>query len=277
MEKSEIKIENVSYSTDKKKILNRINLSIKNGELLGIIGPNGAGKTTLLKIICGILNPSSGVIGLEDKNINNFKPKELYKKISYLPQKINFNFPFRVSEIVLMGRYPYFDRLKNEGPEDYKIAKDSLSKVDMLEFFDRNILTLSGGEQQRATIARVVAQDADFLFLDEPLSNMDINHQLSVMNLLRYLSSSGKGVSVVLHDLRLAYRYCSKVLVLNNGEVAAHGSPAVVLNEELISTVFKVRAAIVKDFAQNNSIDFIEPLTVLKDQNFTVFTVKTAE
>lgn len=255
MESSKIKVCDLSYSIYEKKILSNIDINIFKGDMLGIVGPNGAGKTTLLKVICGILNPSSGTVSVEGKDINSFKLKELFKRISYLSQNINFNFPFKVSDVVLMGRYPYLKKLENEGLEDFEIARKSLEMVDMQEFVDRNILTLSGGEQQRVSLARVITQKTDFLFLDEPLSNMDINHQLSVMNLLRSLSNNGRGVSAVLHDLRLAYKFCSKVLVLNNGKVVDFGDPKKVLNEDLISSVFKVKTKVV-----NNSVEFIQPI-----------------
>ena len=255
MENSSIKVSDISYSVGEKKILSNTGIDIKKGDLIGIVGPNGAGKTTLLKVICGILKPLSGSIFIEDKDINTFKPKELFKKISYLSQNINFNFPFKVSEIVLMGRFPYLGKFENEGEGDFEIAKECLKLVDMQEFFDRNVLTLSGGEQQRVSLARVLAQKTDFLFLDEPLSNMDINHQLSIMQLLSSLSNEGKGISVVLHDLRLAYRFCTKVLILNEGNVVDFGTPKDVLKEEVISSVFKVRSHIT-----NDSIELLAPV-----------------
>ncbi len=254
MENSSVKVSDLSYSVNEKKILDNVSVEIKKGHLLGIVGPNGAGKTTLLKVICGILNSSCGAISVEGKNITSFKSKELFKKISYLSQNNNFNFPFKVSDIVLMGRYPYLSRLQNEGVEDFKIAIKALEMVDMQEFLDRNILTLSGGEQQRVSLARVIAQETDFLFLDEPLSNMDINHQLSIMNLLSSLSSNGKGLSVVLHDLRLAHRFCTKLLVLDKGKVVSFGDPKKVLNEDIISSVFKVKSRV-----SDNSLEFIQP------------------
>lgn len=260
MNTQEIKVEKLSFALKNKTILDNISIDIKRGELLGIVGPNGAGKTTFLKNLCNIHAPGGGTVTLDGKRISAFSPVELSKRICYLPQNINFNFPFKVSEIVLMGRYPYLKRMENEGKKDYEIAKSSLIMVDMLDFIERDILTLSGGEQQRVSLSRVIAQDTDFLLLDEPLSNLDINHQLSTMNLLKSLSRKGKGVVVVLHDLRLAYRYCTKLAVLNHGILVDQGSPAMVLNEQLISSVFKVKSAMIKDYAQNDSIDLIEPL-----------------
>lgn len=255
-----LKIENLTYRLKGRPIVENINTEILGGELVGIVGPNGAGKTTLLKNICNILSPAEGKVMLEGINIDKLKPAELSRKMCYLPQSIAFNFPFKVSEVVLMGRYPYLKRMENERVEDYDIARKSLEMVDMLDFIDRDILTLSGGEQQRVSLSRVIAQDTDFLFLDEPLSNLDINHQLSVMDLLRALSGKGKAVAVVLHDLRLACRYCTKLVVLNHGRLVAQGDPSSVLSEDLINEVFKVRSRFITDGRGVESLDFAEPL-----------------
>lgn len=255
-----LKIENLTYRLKGRPIVENINTEIHGGELIGIVGPNGAGKTTLLKNICNILRPAEGKVLIEGKNIHGLKPAELSRKLCYLPQSIAFNFPFKVSEVVLMGRYPYLKRMENERLEDYGIARKSLEMVDMIDFMERDILTLSGGEQQRVSLSRVIAQDTDFLFLDEPLSNLDINHQLSVMDLLRSLSGEGKAVTVVLHDLRLASRYCTKLLVLNRGKLVAQGEPSSVLDEDLINEVFKVRSRLVTDGNGIESLDLVEPL-----------------
>ena len=255
-----LKIENLTFRLKGRPIIEDITTEVPGGELVGIVGPNGAGKTTLLKNICNILSPAEGKVLLEGKNIHELKPAELSRKLCYLPQSIAFNFPFKVSEVVLMGRYPYLKRMENERLEDYDIARKSLEMVDMLDFADRDILTLSGGEQQRVSLSRVIAQNTDFLFLDEPLSNLDINHQLSVMELLRSLSAKGKGVAVVLHDLRLASRYCTKLIVLNRGRLEAQGNPSCVLDEDLINEVFKVRSRFVKDSRGTESLELIEPV-----------------
>ena len=255
----ELKTKNLSYRIDKKSIVSNLNLELNKGELVGIIGPNGAGKSTFIKLITNILKPSDGSVYLSGKKISDYKIKELNKKIAYLPQNFTFTFPFKVLEIVLMGRYPHLGLLQNENKRDNKIALESLKLVNMGEFKDRNILTLSGGEQQRVSLARIITQQTDFLFLDEPISNLDINHQLLIMELLKSLSEQGKGVYVILHDIRLANKYCHKVIIFNEGQAVYQGTPNTVLNEEIISSVFKVKSEIKTDGTGESIIDFLEP------------------
>ena len=255
--KSFIETRNLSYNVNGKAILSDINLRLNKGKLVGIIGPNGAGKSTFMKLITNVLKPSIGAIYLDNENISHYPIKELNKKIAYLPQNVTFNFPFKVLEIVLMGRYPYLGRLQNENKSDNKIALKSLELVNMEKFKDRNILTLSGGEQQRVSLAKIITQQTDFLFLDEPISNLDINHQLIVMELLKSLASEGKGTYVVLHDIRLANKYCDKIIIFNEGKIAYKGIPNVILNEQIISSVFKVKSEIKTDSLGNIKIDFL--------------------
>ncbi|NIP30976.1 MAG: heme ABC transporter ATP-binding protein [Candidatus Dadabacteria bacterium] len=256
---SSMEARNLSYQINSKTIISNLNIKINKGELVGIIGPNGAGKSTFLKLLTNILKPTSGYVFLNDRNISEFSPKDLNKKLAYLPQNVSFNFPFKVSEIVLMGRYPYLGRLQNESSIDNKLAADSLRFVDMQDFKERNILTLSGGEQQRVSLARVITQQTDFLFLDEPISNLDIHHQLSIMNLLKSLSGEGKGVYTVLHDIKLANKFCDKLIVLDQGEIITEGNPNIILDESLISKVFNVKTQISYDNSGKKIINFLEP------------------
>ncbi len=129
----------------------------------------------------------------------------------------------------------------------------------MQDFKERNILTLSGGEQQRVSLARVITQQTDFLFLDEPISNLDIHHQLSIMNLLKSLSGEGKGVYTVLHDIKLANKFCDKLIVLDQGEIITEGNPNIILDESLISKVFNVKTQISYDNSGKKIINFLEP------------------
>lgn len=253
-----IKLENVYFRREKSVIINDININLETGELTGIIGPNGAGKSTLLKLITNIIKPSSGKIFFNDTDISIINPKKLNQNLSYLPQNLTFNFPFKTLEFVITGRYPHLGWLQNENNYDIDIATEALKLVDMEDFKYRNILSLSGGEQQRVSIARIIAQQTYFLFLDEPISNLDIHHQLSTLKLLKTIANNNKGVYVVLHDIRLAYKYCDKVIVMNKGEILEHGNPREILDENIISSVFNVRPVIIKENKDGNIIDFSE-------------------
>lgn len=238
-----MKISYLSYKTNGKTIVDDISFEVKRNEFLGIVGPNGAGKSTLLRLLARIINPTGGRILFDGKDILEHEAKELYRKISFLPQTSYFDFPLSVLEVVLTGRYPYLGIFESESEEDIRRAEDCLSLVDMEGFSRRKVTTLSGGEQQRASIARVLAQGTDFIFLDEPSSHLDIHHKFALMELLRSLAQEGKGVVAVLHDLDLASRFCDRILVLENGRVSALGEPSHTLSEELLSSVFKVRGS----------------------------------
>ena len=243
MQRELLKTSGLSYRVNGKIIVEDVSFEIKRNEFLGIVGPNGAGKSTLLRLLARIINPTGGHILLDGENISGYEAKELYKKISFLPQTSYFDFPLSVLEVVLTGRYPYLGILESESKEDIKRAEDCLSLVDLEGFSRRKVTTLSGGEQQRVSIARVLAQETDFIFLDEPSSHLDIHHKFALMELLESLAQEGKGVVAVLHDLDLASKFCERILVLENGRVAALGEPSRVLSEKLLSSVFKVRGS----------------------------------
>ncbi|MCY3826040.1 MAG: ABC transporter ATP-binding protein [Candidatus Dadabacteria bacterium] len=243
MQREPLKTSGLSYGVNGKTIVENVSFEIKRNELLGIVGPNGAGKSTLLRLLARIINPTGGRILLDGENISEYEAKELYKKISFLPQTSYFDFPLSVLEVVLTGRYPYLGILESESKEDIKRAEDCLSLVDLEGFSRRKVTTLSGGEQQRVSIARVLAQGTDFIFLDEPSSHLDIHHKFALMELLESLAQEEKGVVAVLHDLDLASKFCERILVLENGRVAALGEPSRVFSEKLLSSVFKVRGS----------------------------------
>ena len=243
MQMKPIKTSELSYGVNGKTIVDDVTFEIKRNEFLGIVGPNGAGKSTLLRLLARIINPTEGRILLDGEDISGYEAKELYKKISFLPQTSYFDFPLSVLEVVLTGRYPYLGIFESESKEDIKRAEDCLSLVDLEGFSRRKVTTLSGGEQQRVSIARVLAQETDFIFLDEPSSHLDIHHKFALMELLRSLAQEGKGIVAVLHDLDLASKFCERILVLENGRVAALGEPSHTLSEKLLSSVFKVRGS----------------------------------
>lgn len=243
MQRESIKTSGLSYGVNGKTIVDDVAFEIKRNEFLGIVGPNGAGKSTLLRLLARIINPTAGRILVDGEDISGYEAKELYKKISFLPQTSYFDFPLSVLEVVLTGRYPYLGIFESESEKDVRLAEDCLSLVDLEGFSRRKVTTLSGGEQQRVSIARVLAQETDFIFLDEPSSHLDIHHKFALMELLRSLAQEGKGIVAVLHDLDLASKFCERILVLENGRVAALGEPSRVLSEKLLSSVFKVRGS----------------------------------
>lgn len=243
-----ISTENIKVKISSTDILKGINIDVDNKEFVGIIGPNGSGKSTLLKCIYRTLKPSSGIIKLDDINLNKLSIKETSKKLAVLSQHNNYNFDFSVKDILLMGRSPHKKFLDRDTKEDYDIIYNSLNKVGMLDFIDRSFLTLSGGEQQRIILARALAQQTDCLILDEPTNHLDIKYQLQLMGIVKNLNVE---VIAAIHDLNIAAMYCDKIYVLKEGNIVAYGTPKEVLTSELIKDVYGVDSIVINNPATN--------------------------
>lgn len=262
MNRKGIKIENLSYEINESSILNDISLEIPSGSMFGIIGANGAGKTTLIKNILGILKPNSGNINIEGKSIYDFSSRELYRKIAFVPQENKFDFPLTVIETVLLGRIPHLNRLHLEDENDYQIARNALESVGMKPFAERMANQLSVGEKQLVSIAKALAQQTNYIVLDEPTANLDISHSIDIMKKLKQLSASGKTIIIVLHDLNLTARYCEKILILKKGRVVDSGDAQEVLTKNQINEAFNVDVNIEKSNATGSSI--IEPIDTIE-------------
>ncbi len=222
-------------------VLGPLDLQIPRGSFLGIAGPNGSGKTTLLRALTGELSPSSGEVLLEGRPVGRYHPAELARIVGVVPQEFSLDFAFTVEETVGMGRYPHAARARTagapgltsaaaaDGPGDPVAA--ALEATGMASLAGRLVTELSGGERQRALIAQTLAQETPVLLLDEPLNNLDINHQL-------------EAIAVVLHDLNMAAQYCDGITLLDQGRLAAQGTPGDILDPRTILEVFKVRMAV---------------------------------
>jgi len=221
-------------------ILKDITFNIGIGSFTGIIGPNGSGKSTLLRTATKVLMPFKGEVYLDNKNLHGISLKEMAKLAAVVSQDTLFMFPFRVLDVVLMGRIPYINRLGFESKEDLDIALSSLKSVDALHLKDRFIDELSGGERQRVIIAKALSQEPKVLFLDEPTTHLDISHQIDIFSLLRSLNKE-KGLTVItiLHDLNLASEYCDELILLDEGSLKTQGSPKEVLDYKTIEEVYK--------------------------------------
>ncbi|MFA5389598.1 MAG: ABC transporter ATP-binding protein [Candidatus Omnitrophota bacterium] len=229
------------------EILKGISFGIKKGDFTGIIGPNGSGKTTLLRTATKIIKPFKGDISLEGKSMADMPLKELAVIMACVPQDTAFMFPFKVIDVVLMGRIPYIKRFGFGSREDVKIALEALRFVDALHLKDRFIDELSGGERQRVIIAKALTQEPRILFLDEPTTHLDINHQVHIFELLKRMNrESGLTIVAILHDLNLASDYCDNLILLNNGMIEDRGTPKEVLNYKTIEKVYKT-VVIVKE------------------------------
>lgn len=241
-----LKIRNVEFSYASIPALRNVCLELREREILAIVGPNGAGKSTLLKCIARILRPQRGVILLNGRDIQKMSLRELARKIGYVPQDAYHLFPATVFEVVLMGRRPYMSWISSR--EDEKIVLDILRMLNIEDIAMRDINELSGGQRQKVFIARALAQEPEVLLLDEPTSNLDIRHQLEVMNLIRNIVKD-KGISAVMavHDLNLAARYSDKVVMMCKGRVFAAGPPLSVLTPSNIRKVYGVEVKVIND------------------------------
>ncbi len=215
------------------------------GEIVGILGPNGSGKTTLLKCINHALRPRTGTVLVEGKSISDMSRREIATEMGVVPQNSGVNFPFTALEIVLMGRGPSLRRFQTEGEKDLEIARKAMEATDVIDFADRSMTELSGGEKQRVIIARALAQQPKILLLDEPTLHLDVNHQIEILELVKGLVKSQMLTAVIVsHDLNLAARYCDKLILLEKGKVIAAGSVQQVLTSENMAQVFRINAVV---------------------------------
>ncbi len=240
-----IKIENVSLSYDKRTVLEDITLNLKEKSFIGIIGKNGTGKSTLLKSVVGLLKPVKGNIFVDDKNVYDMKKNVLAKKISFMPQTMQFDFSFNVKDFIMFGRYPYTNMFKLTSAEDFKIVEDVMKLTETSEFAERNINELSGGERQKVLLAQTLVQQTDIVALDEPTSHLDIGSQATIFKLLKMLNEKyNKTIITTVHDLNLAGEFCSDIVFLDDKKIINFGPAEKVLNYKDIEKVYDVKVVV---------------------------------
>ncbi|MCK6629244.1 MAG: heme ABC transporter ATP-binding protein [Anaerolineae bacterium] len=239
----------VSFKIGPKTLLQNISLTVEPGQVVAVVGPNGAGKSTLLKILSGDLRPGMGKVLLQGNPLAAWPLRERARMRAVLPQQSRLQFPFTTLEVALMGRMPHTSG--REGQRDYEIARAALAAADVLHLAGRLYPTLSGGEQQRAQLARVLAQIWEappqgrrYLLLDEPTTSLDLAHQHDTLHLARDFARQGVGVLTILHDLNLAAQYADRVLMLRSGRQIAWGPPPQVLTPPLIQAAFDIAVTV---------------------------------
>jgi iron complex transport system ATP-binding protein len=234
-----ISVEGLTHAYDRQTIIDNLSFSVESGRFFILIGPNGSGKTTLLKLLAGLLPLQSGTINVHDRSIKAYSPRALARRVAYVPQSLSVDFPFRVLQVVLMGRAPHLGLLGFESQKDLDLAHQAMAYTDVAHLADRRLDQISGGEQQRVFIARAVCQQPDIILMDEPTAALDMAHQIRVMDLMERLKNDQRRtVVMVSHDLNLAAMYADRVLLLDKGIKACLGSPQEVLDFKQLEAVY---------------------------------------
>jgi iron complex transport system ATP-binding protein len=206
-----------------------------------LVGPNGSGKSTILRLLSGLWQATEGCVELDGTPLRKMRRRDVARRLSFVPQDTGIDFGFSVQEVVEMGRHPHRGRFESFEDSDRRSVARALEQADVAELAARPVNELSGGERQRVLIARSLATEAEILLLDEPTSNLDIDHGLEVLTLLRRLANEGKSVVVALHDLNAVMRFADRAIVLDGGRISVEGPPAEVLTEGSVAAVFGVR------------------------------------
>lgn len=228
----------VRYAGAERPALDRVSLEVPSGRLVSVLGPNGSGKSSLVRALLGVLPLASGSATMGDRGTREWKRVDLARSVGVVSQSESIAFPLTVFELVAMGRYPHIGPLSTESEADRAAVRRALAACDIEPLARRDVTTLSGGEFQRARIARALAQEPSALVLDEPTSSLDIRHQMAILELLRRSADAGMTVLLVTHSLDLAAQFSDRMLLLSEGRVAAEGTPAEVLRQEILTEVY---------------------------------------
>lgn len=256
-----IEVRNLTYSVGRKSILDAITFTASPGEFMTIIGPNGAGKSTLMKLLCGELPLQRGDITLNGREIRQYSTLEMARFRAVLAQSNQVSINFTVFEIVLMGRYPHFKGRPTA--EDFRIVNEVLEEMGMQDFVSRPYYSLSGGEQQRVHLARILIQihgnPKGILLLDEPINGLDLQYQQIILNKARQLADAGRTVVCVLHDINFASKYADNILILKNGMCMGLGHPQDIISEDNIFNTYQTKVRLIHD--HSIGYPFIVPIS----------------
>ena len=234
-----IAVKNILKKYDNKKVVNDVSVNIEKGKITSFIGPNGAGKSTLLSIITRLMKRDLGEVYIEGKEISQWDKKELSKKIAILKQSNNLNMRLTIRELVSFGRFPYCEGRLTE--EDEKFVDDAIEYMNLVDIQNKYLDELSGGQRQRAFIAMVIAQGTEYIFLDEPLNNLDMKHSVEIMKILRTLTDElGKTVVIVIHDINFASCYSDNIVALKDGKLVKNGPATDTIQKEELEKIYEI-------------------------------------
>ncbi|WGD31891.1 ATP-binding cassette domain-containing protein [Ancylobacter sp. WKF20] len=241
-------LADAAFAVEGRTLLHPLSLTVPAGRVVGLIGHNGSGKSTLLKLLGRQQLPTGGAIRFEGVPLAQWGARALARRVAYLPQATPATGSMRTRELVALGRYPWHGALGRFTAQDRQKVDDAIALTDTGAFADRMVDTLSGGERQRVWLAMLVAQDAGCLLLDEPISALDIAHQIEVLALIRRLCRErGTGVIVVLHDVNMAARFCDDIVALHGGKLLARGAAADILTPQTLGRIYGVPMDVLPD------------------------------
>lgn len=234
-----VEVKGLTKKYGDKVVVDNVSLSIKKGTITSFIGPNGAGKSTLLSMMSRLLSYDEGQVLIDGEDIRNIKNNELAKKLAILKQANHINLRLTVRELVSFGRFPYSQGRLNK--EDWKFVDEAIAYMELEDLQDQYIDQLSGGQKQRAFIAMVIAQDTDYIFLDEPLNNLDMKHSVQIMKTIcRLVDELNKTVVIVIHDINFASCYSDYIIALKNGKIVKEGSPEEIITPTTLKEIYEM-------------------------------------
>lgn len=242
----QISVRDIEFSYNGSPVLQNIRCEISGGDFIAIVGPNGSGKSTLIKCMNGILSPRKGSIHIGEQNIRQHSLRHLARTMAYVPQKNAGHTPATVFDTVLLGRKPYINW--KPSASDMEVASRIIAELGLEEIASKDINKLSGGQQQTVFIARALAQEPEIMLLDEPTANLDLRHTLEIMNMLQELCNKGLTVVIALHDINLAMRYATGIMMLKEGEIYAWGGKEII-TEEILEELYDIRVQITENKA----------------------------
>ena len=264
-------VQSLSVTLGDITIVKEASFAIDRGEFVGIIGPNGSGKTTMLKALRGLYPTSGGDIFWDGKSITSLSDKEIAHHVAYMQQSVNVSFDYEAIDIVMTARYPYLKWWQQEGPEDKVIVENAMKEVGVYHLRHRSVQSLSGGERQRVFLAKALAQQTEVLLLDEPTAALDLVYADDIFHEGRHLCDEGKTILIVVHDLELAAKYCTKLVLISDGRIVDVGAPRGVLTAENLRKAFRLSAAVYDDpyFKQQRIFVFPKGTTDIGDYKQT--------
>ena len=261
-----IRAEHLYAGYHGKVILSDVSFTVGEGEIVGLIGPNGAGKSTLLKTLRGILPMCSGTALLMGADIRTLDTRLFARRAAYLQQRVEMTFDYTARDIVLAGRYPYLSWWRQERAHDRAVAEACMAYTGVAELAEQPLHAMSGGQRQRVLLAKVLAQQTPVLFLDEPATGLDIIYQEEIFRFCRELCAAGKTVLLVAHELSLAARFCSRLLLIGHGKMLADGTPRDVLTDELLSQAYGAPVRVVENPLTHHAEVFTEAETAAAEK-----------